>query len=450
MNESKKTVSFVGVALLLAVLAWLVSPRPYTPEAFADQGQAFFPQFTDPNVATTLEVVDIDQTTGLARPFKVTFRNGRWTIPSHHDYPADAKDRLAKTAAGVIDIKKDDFRTDNSAEFEKLGVIDPTDATSTGIARRGKRVTLKDINDGILADFIVGHDVEGRAGFKFVRVPGEKRVYAVRMTVDLSTNFEDWIDRDLLQVGAPDLAVIDVRDYSINERTGSVDQRESWTLAKAGDQWQFGKGGKGGKPDSTKMADLVKALDSLTIVGVRPKPAGLSAALRAEPGSGLTNTDMLDLQNKGFYLTRDGQLLSNEGEMQVATRDGVVFTLRFGEVLYGSGLAVTAGAPDTTGQRGPAENRYLFVSAAFDPAVVTRPKEPSNTEFKTKPESSWSDVDRANKALQDELDRWKARVDSGRQRAQELNNRFANWYYVISEGTFTKLDIKRSALMTRS
>ncbi len=450
MNESKKTLSFVGVALALAVVAWLVSPKPYTPKAFADQGQDFFPNFTDPNVATTLEVVDIDETTGLARPFKVTFRNGRWTIPSHHDYPADAKDRLAKTAAGVIDIKKDDFRTDNSAEFERLGVIDPTDAGISGSTGRGKRVTLKDANESVLADFIVGKDVEGRSGFKFVRVPGEKRVYAVRMNVDLSTNFEDWIDRDLLQINASDLAVVDVRDYSINERTGSVDQRENWTLAKVNEQWQFGRGSKGGKPDSTKMADLVKALDSLTIVGVRPKPAGLSAALRAAPGSGLTTADMMDLQNKGFYLTRDGQLLSNEGEMQVATRDGVVFTLRFGEVLYGSGLSVTAGAPETTGEKGPAENRYLFVSASFDPSTVSKPKEPANTDFRSKPDSTWNASDRANKALQDELDRWKSKVDSGRQRAEELNARFANWYYVISEQTFTRLDVKRTSLTSRS
>jgi hypothetical protein len=59
----------------------------------------------------------------------VTFENGRWTIPSHHGYPADGKDRLAKTAAGLIGLTKDDFRTDNVADHEACGVIDPLDNT---------------------------------------------------------------------------------------------------------------------------------------------------------------------------------------------------------------------------------------------------------------------------------------------------------------------------------
>ena len=147
MTETRRTIYYAGAALLLAGLAFATAPRQKMPEAFFDQGEQFFPDFTDPNAARSLEVVDFDEATGAAIPFKVTFEGGRWTIPSHHGYPADGKDRLAKTAAGLIGIKKDDFRTDNTADHEACGVIDPLDTSSQSLKGRGRRVTIKAARD---------------------------------------------------------------------------------------------------------------------------------------------------------------------------------------------------------------------------------------------------------------------------------------------------------------
>ena len=80
MTEQKRTLYYVGVALALAVIAFAIKPSRITPDAFLDQGELFFPDFTDPNTATTLEVIDYNEETGAAIPFKVTFQNGRWTI----------------------------------------------------------------------------------------------------------------------------------------------------------------------------------------------------------------------------------------------------------------------------------------------------------------------------------------------------------------------------------
>ena len=95
MSETRKTAAFGGVALVLLLFALLTAPQRAMPDDFLDRGETFFPEFTDPNVATTLEVIEFDGGTATARPFQVTFRNGRWTIPSHHDYAADGEDRLA-------------------------------------------------------------------------------------------------------------------------------------------------------------------------------------------------------------------------------------------------------------------------------------------------------------------------------------------------------------------
>ena len=120
MSELKKTTTYAGAAIVLAVLALLTAPRASVPDAFADRGEAFFPDFEDPNLATTLEVIEFDEETAAAEPFKVTFEGGRWTIPSHHGYPADGADRLAQTAAGVIGITKE-YRMDGMpGEIETL------------------------------------------------------------------------------------------------------------------------------------------------------------------------------------------------------------------------------------------------------------------------------------------------------------------------------------------
>src|SRR5437867_3666370 len=107
MGETAKTAIFCLAALAVVVAAAVVEPETVTPNIFSDQGELFYPRFTDPLACKSLEVVDYDEATATARPFKVEFKRGRWVIPSVHNYPTDAKDRLAKTAAALIDLRKD-------------------------------------------------------------------------------------------------------------------------------------------------------------------------------------------------------------------------------------------------------------------------------------------------------------------------------------------------------
>ncbi len=450
MSETKKTLTYCSVAISLLLVAFLMTPRKVTPDVFLDREEAFFPEFTDPNSATTLEVVEYDEETGTARPFKVTFKAGQWSIPSHHDYPADGKDRLARTAAGVIGIKKDDFRTNSISDHGACGVIDPLDETITILKGRGKRVTIKAENDRVLADLIVGKKVEGQDNLRFVRIPGKKRVYVSRMDINISTRFEDWIERDLLELEKDDVEKIVLRDYSINERTRRVDQRDVVTLdQKEDDGWKANRMSGRQEVDSIKMNGLLRAIDELSIVGVRPKPAGLSHTLqKSEGGVVISPAAVRSLQSKGYYFTRDGSLLSNEGELQIQTSARITYTLRFGEIVYGTGEVVTAGT-EAGGARdsSPGENRYLLVTVSFDPKLFREPSQPRKTDFLNKPEGDWTDVDRRDKELKDKHDEWEAKIRKGREFSDRLNARFAGWYYVISSDSFDKIHMKRADLV---
>jgi hypothetical protein len=448
MNETKTTLTYLGVAVVLVLAVFLTAPGKVTPDDFLDQNEPFFPDFTDPNLATTLEVIDFDPETATARPFKVTFEDGKWIIPSHNNFPADGKDRLAETAAGVIDIRKDDYRTANVADHAALGVVDPLDESVSVLTGRGKRVTVKDENDQVLADLIIGDNVEGRENLRFVRLPEQKRVYVSRINIDISTRFEDWIERDLLQVELDKIERVQLKDYSINETTGRLNQRDDVILEKEGDTWSANRMASTQEVASDKMTELLGGLDGLSIVGVRPKPEGLSRSLSQPENLTISQADMLSLRSKGYYFAQTGQLVSNEGEIEVRDGDGIIYTLRFGEIVYGTGEAVSAGNESSDDdQSGPAENRYLFVTTSFDSARFPEPRRPDNTDFLDKEEDDLTDADRRNKELQDDYEEWETTVEVGSGRSGELNARFADWYYVISAESFDKIHLTRVELV---
>ena len=416
MRESTQTALFCLAAAVLAVTAAMVEPESAAPDVFSDQGELFFPRFTDPLAAKALEVVEYDEATATARPFKVEFKRGRWTIPSHHNYPADARDRLAKTAAPLVGLKKDEVRSDLVEEQGKYGVIDPLDPKVTSLTGRGKRVTLRDEQGAALADLILGQTLKDKPGYRYVRLPGQKRTYVAKTDADPSAKFEDWIETDLLKVAASAIRRVSIHSYSINEQLGRLENVENLVLIRDKDVWQMAGAAK---VNTGAINALTAALDNLRIVGVRPKPPALTEDLKTRGGIQMSLETMMSLRQKGFFVTPDGRLLSNEGELAVETTDGLVYTLRFGEILTGQGETAAAAPKPADGKTGPkaagtqAESRYLFVTVGHDAA-------------------------RAAKYQGDAM--------AGQRLARELTNRFADWYYVISGADFSRLRLKRKDL----
>ncbi len=450
MTELEKTTAFGGAAILVVALALGTGPSRSAPDAFFDVGETFFPEFTDPEAATSLEVVEFDEDTAAAALFRVINRDGLWTIPSHHDYPADGKERLANTAAGMIAITKDDFRSDNVTDHEAFGVIDPLDESVTSLRGRGRRVTFKGPSEEVLADLIIGDRVEGRPGLNFVRVPDQNRVYAARTDIGISTNFNDWIETNLLEVERDDVKRVELNEYQVDEGTGSVRRRGEFIVDWVEqDVWTANDVPDGKEVDYVQMNLLVGGLMGINIVGVRPKPEGLSGNLRqAFEERAITNADLQTMQARGFYPTQAGEMLSNEGELKVRTDLGVLYTLRFGEILYGSGNAVAIGDETSDDEEsGTGENRYVLINAELDAEAVPEPERPANRDFENKAESQWTDGDRENRERADLHAQWERRTADGRARAEELATRFARWYYVVSAGSYNRVHKSRDDLL---
>jgi len=450
MSEIKKTTLYGGVAIVLVALALLTTPRRAAPDAFFDVGETFFAEFTDPELATTLEVVEFNEETAAAATFRVTNRNGLWSIPSHHNYPADGQERLANTAAGIIAITKDDFRSDNVTDHESFAVIDPLDDSVSTLRGRGRRVTFKGASEEVLADLIIGYAVPGRPGFNFVRVPDQNRVYDARTDFEISTQFNDWIETNLLGVVRDDVKHIALNEYQVDERSGGVRNRGQFRIDWVEDDvWSANDVPPGMEVDFVQMNLLVGGLMGLEIVGVRPKPDGLTGNLRqAFEARAITNQDIQTMQSRGFYPTQTGQMLSNEGELVVRTEEAVVYTLRFGEIVYGSGNAIAIGDETSDDEdAGVGENRYVLITAEFDPDSLPEPPHPSNRDFENKSEPQWTDVDRENRQRSDLYASWERRAADGQARADDLSTRFASWYYVVSAGSYNRVHKAREDLL---
>ena len=406
MNEITRTLYFVLAAAVIAAIAVVVDPSRSTPDLFDDVGEVFFEEFTDPQAPRIIEVIDYDEATATATPLKVEFRDNKWVIPSHHGYPADAEERLATTAAALIELRKDRIVSNLAQEHSDYAVVDPLDDQAASLAGRGKRVRLLDSEGNALADFIVGTAVEGKSGYRYMRVPGQNRTYEVKTEADVSARFEDWIETDLLKVSPFDLRRIEINSYTINERLGRIENRQQTVLTQKDNKWSHA----GREPNSETMSNLTTALDDLRIADVQPKPAGLSENLKAQSGIQPTMENFRSLQGKGFFPNPyTGQILSNEGEIVVDSKDGLQYTLRFGEIAPGG----PGGQNAEASEEGEGERRYVMISVDFS-------------------------EDRASAYVGD--------VTEGKDLAEELQARFADWYYVISGADFGKLRPSRAAL----
>jgi hypothetical protein len=474
-KEGKKTSIFAGVAAALVLLVLVTAPRARSAretEGFRSQGEEFYPAFKDPLKAAALEVIDYDELTGVPKPFKVQVVNGMWSIPSHHNYPADGKDRLAKTAASVMDLKKERIASDNPKDHEELGVVDPLDPAAKGTRGRGKRVRLFDASGTTLADYIFGKDTKEAGGHRYVRVPDQKQTYAVKVAPEISVKFEDWVETDLLKIGSSTVKKVTIDRYSFNLNEPAPKNRSTSFLSRddSAAPWKVNELKDNEEVNSDTLNTLTSTLSGLKLTGVRPKPPQVA---KVKDLNELSKIPIQILQvaarsmyQHGIYIMadKDGQfsVVSSEGEEEVGCDDGVVYRLLFGEALVGSADEISAGTEDKKEEKkdpkdkkpdGGSENRYLFVSVRYDDSlagpVPVEPK-PYVADPAKKPEEQKADEEKAKKDKEEyeaKKKDFEKKKEEGRKRAAQLTTRFGEWYYVISADAFKKLRVDRAQLV---
>ncbi|MGA2796971.1 MAG: DUF4340 domain-containing protein [Thermoguttaceae bacterium] len=433
MNENAKTITLVTIAAALALIAWISRPGDWSGSPNKSVGETLTADF-DPLAATSLDITEYDESTATVHPFEVALVDvkgkTRWSIPSHSDYPADAEKQVANAATALMGLKILSVEGDTQADHEKFGVIDPDLKTlKAGAKGVGMRVTIRDKSGKDLLSLIVGKEVPGRPGLRYVRRAGQDPIYTAAIsTANLSTNFDRWIEKNILKMNAWDLDRLWVRDYSsalgMDEQGQLGLERENrgeivLQYNEQGDpHWKLiedRRANKKGVLSPVKMADdeelnvakideLKNALDDLKIVDVARKPDGISADLKASADFMNKKEAILTLASRGFIVAMtkaggDVEICSKEGEVRSLMKDGVEYVLRFGEIAEGSDAGSAKQDEKDKDQKEGQEkegkkpvagqNRYLFVMAEFNPEAIPKPKlEPlpeAKPEAETKP-----------------------------------------------------------------
>jgi hypothetical protein len=486
MNELWKTLTFVAVALVLTGAAFVSTRDRFRASAeFDDQGKPFFEEFKDPLACTDLEVVEFDPSTATATRFRVMFKDKQWVIPSHYNYPADAKDRLSKTAAAITDLTKDTVRSNSSEDQEPMGVIDPLDAKASTLQGRGKRITLRDGTEKVLADIVMGNEIKGAdrkdgSTQRYVRVPSQKRIYGVNIKAEPSTRFADWIETNLLKVETSHIRKIVFDNYKIQEDPNGPGGRlmlqrgEKVTLTRKDSTGPWTMEGLAPEQElvEDKLRTLNDALADLKIVGIRPRPPGLKNLDQEDLK--LSQLVIASLINKGFFVTRQG-LYSDQGEVLVSTDEGVVYALRYGGPIFGEGDELTAGTPDDAEKKdepkkkdaakkssGTQENRFLMVTVSFDPSLIAKPEsmDPKPAVNPTgpvaipdkpfAPDPNDPKYVAEQKEAKEKVEREKAdyekKIVDGKKKVQDLADRFGAWYYVTPGESFRSINLDKAAI----
>jgi hypothetical protein len=258
------------------------------------------------------------------------------------------------------------------------------------------------------------------------------------------------------------------------------------TTLKRGDTpntWEIDNPDPSKKVNSAKLTEMSNALTGLKILGVRPKPGGLTKDLKesADGQFKLSQQALLSLQSRGFYRTRQGTLVSNQGEIRVGTDQGVVYVLRFGEVTVADGEALSAGTSDDESpendkspessspeakpsEKAGIEGRFLFITTTFDPNLIPPVADPEAGRISFLPADPFQqasaevmtpgfedDVAAEQQRLREKSEKIEKELDSkrqdGRKLVEQLSNRYASWYYVVTGDAFKSIAADRSEIL---
>ena len=496
MSEGTKTISFICAAVLVVTIA--VVTRPTAPAADPESPAGkMLAQVSDPLSATRLEITEYSQDTASLRNFEVAYIDGSWVIPSHQNYPADAEQQMGDAATSVMNRKILAVVSTNAGDHELYGVVEPQLNLTAGATGVGTKVTMRDGKNDALVNLIIGKPVKDQESQRYVRAVGKDPVYVVDLDPSyLSTDFGRWIEKDLLQLDPLAIMGLELKDYSVQLSIGPdgrpqilMDPRSEiefdFDEAAEENPWQvvelqqFDSQAKQLQPvdvpsdeqvNQTKLNDLKTALDDLKIVDVERKPQGLSDDLKAEASFANDAEAVQSLATRGFYPVpvsqTDIEIYSSEGEVIAEMNDGVEYVLRFGKITIGDqgGRAGEDGESNGTGI-----NRYLFVSARFNEEAVPKPNieelpaetpaeqdapvvgAPPEPDEESTEEGEASDVERTateEQNAQQQAD-YEQQLEAGRERVQDLNRRFGDWYYVISDDVYKKIHLGRDDILQK-
>lgn len=482
-HETLKS-ALIGIAALAALVCWLtLQPRLPNLEPKEKIGKKLFEDFNDPGKMTRIEFTGIDPETGAVRSLTLVRDGQGWSLPGMSGFPAENADRLAKIVAPlmqltVLDVVDETAKTSDVrriTEFHReCGLISPQtfDVDREMFVASDEKATVEkdgETSENLAQGAALQVRIEGEAGEplldlligarvpessatrdnRFIRLPNEEVVYTADFIGDSTqeagttefmeypdrVSFEpiDWVDRDLLRISRWDILNLASRDYSFSikredknvlvanyqsagvavfKQTPENSISRVWSLERRFNQETNGAWKEVGDiaPESANNDALnmtADVLGALKIADVRKKPSVLAELFHSSNTGAALLSHAETLSDFGFAMSDldpldpsriEPILIGEGGTIDLTMKTGVRISILFGHKFE--------------------DKRAVLAFASFSRDALAQTAEDESEIAFLEPEA--------------------------RQKANLKNERFADWFYLIDEAEYQKLQFRFS------
>jgi hypothetical protein len=278
----------VGLLLGLGVLAlaggwYFGTATTPTEQTSISAGQLMFPDLA-PRLRDAARV----EITHQGRQTVIEKRSdGVWGLASAHDYPV-LETKLRGVLTGLTELRLTEPRTSDPAQFSRLGVDDPSGATSSGDLLQ----VMDDAGKPILG-VILGHRrVRGQANVPdeiYVRRPEDKQAWLAEGSLQVDADPTSWLDRDIMNIGHDRIASVAVGDQAL-------------VFARVDGKFALTQPTDHPKLEDYKVDDVGRALEALTLQSVK---ADADAAGTEAGHAVFTTNDGLAVTARVFHADKE-------------------------------------------------------------------------------------------------------------------------------------------------
>ena len=424
------------LATVASIVAAIFYPWPETVVESDMIGKQLFEAYDASSVRSISIIKYEPERNGISRIELV--RNGeKWLIPAQQNYIADNAAQISLVINSVNGTVLEQ-RSSGQQDHVEYGVVDPLEYESaTNRSSLGTKIVFADRNNRELANLIVGLSPRGEPGQQqkyFVRIPGEPNVYVINIPAQvLTTDFTRWVSPNLLSLSQDSTPnSVSIHNYRKTKSQLSAADKLTWNYDLLIDARNKKRILKVPAPSSGELQEMAVTdentaqlqqlgnfLGNIVFTNVRKKPAAVAAIL-SKPNAE-KSAELDSLKDSGFVVldqrsdTEFGlQFQSSAGEVSVHTSDGVAISLLVGEIVE----SPTPGDLSL--------NYLVMLYASVDQAAFSNPTPPADS-------ADPATADKEQKTYLRLVEARTANLKSAVQRASELNQSYADWYYVVSE-----------------
>lgn len=225
----------------------------------ANSGKLMFPNLTQ-RLQQAVKVVVVHQGQNLVIEKRTVQGHVHWGVASRDYYPV-RETKLRSMLTALTELRLMDQRTSDPKQYATLGVEDPGSPTSQSDLLR-----VLDASGKPIAALIVGHRRVRSGGNVpdevYVRRPGSKQSWLAEGSLQVDSDPQLWLDRDIMNIDHSRIAKVTVtRDGATLEFTRDDDKLALTQPANHP------------KLDNYKLQDVSRALELLTFDDVQAEKA---------------------------------------------------------------------------------------------------------------------------------------------------------------------------------